>query len=64
MTSQKQKIKLRMHNYCKETLSQNHNICICKGAVLVDSYTSPYLNSAISSCMSDIQSLSYGKLDL
>ena len=39
-------------------------ICICKGAVLVDSYTSAYLKSAISSCMSDVPSWSYGKLDL
>jgi hypothetical protein len=53
-----------MHSYCKQTLSQKINICIYKGAVLVDSYTSPYLISAISSCMSDVPSLSYGKLDL
>jgi hypothetical protein len=53
-----------MHNNCKATLSQKLNICICKGAVLVDSDTSPYLKSAISSCMSDVTSLSYGKLDL
>ena len=53
-----------MHNYCKQTLSQKVNMCICKGAVLVDSYTSPYLKSAISSCMSDVPSLFYGKLDL
>jgi hypothetical protein len=48
----------------KHTLSRKINICICKGAILVDSYTSPYLKSAISSCMSDAPSLSYGKLDL
>jgi hypothetical protein len=34
-----------MHSYCKQTLSQKLNICICKGAVLVDSYTSTYLKS-------------------
>ena len=46
-------------SYCKQTSSQKINICICKGAVFVDSYTSPYLKSA----MSDVSSLSYGKLD-
>jgi hypothetical protein len=42
----------------------NWTFVYVKGPFLVDSYTSPYLKSAISSCMSDVPSLSNGKLDL